>query len=270
MATSYDTYKKQYLKDTNADKIVDINAVRNQGEQQRQAITESYDTQIADTQASYENAFRQNEVQRVLNERFLERKAAEMGLTDSGMNRTQQTANQLSYGNQKAALTAQKQKAIDTLAAAMRAKITDIKTAEDAQVRAIEKQYDANADAYALNRHNADVEAEKEKYKAQVEAENNVYHMSDSEMERFMEYIEYGEYEKAEHYLEIMRGKGMSEEQVGRWAQMIPDSYWFPDQADEPKAESTAKKNTEQSDDKKEASGFGAWFKNFMGAFGNQ
>ncbi len=174
MATSYDTYKKQYLKDKSEDKIIDINAVQNQAEQQKQAVTESYNTGIAETQASYENAFRQNEVQRALNERYLERKAAEMGLTDSGMNRTQQTANQLSYGNQKATLTTQKQKAIDTLAAAMRAKIADIDTAEKADIRAIEKQYDANAEQYATNMYKADLEAETERYKAQVEAAKNV------------------------------------------------------------------------------------------------
>lgn len=179
MATSYDTYRKQRLKATNEDRIIDINAVQNQAEQQKQLVQDSYKTGIADTQASYENAFRQNEVQRMLNERYLERKAAEMGLTDSGMNRTQLTANQLSYGNQKATLTAQKQKAIDTLAATMRAKMTDIDTAEKADIRAIEKQYDADADTWASNMYKTDLETtntatEKLKTNA-LNAYNNLY-----------------------------------------------------------------------------------------------
>ncbi len=137
------------------------------------SITDGYNTQIADTEESYENAFQRNELQVKLNERYLERKAAEMGLTDSGMNRTQMTANQLSYANQKGELTRQRQKAVDTLAAAMRSKITEVDTNRNNQIAQIDStlnndlaqmdlDYASDARQRATDTYNAEYKAEKE------------------------------------------------------------------------------------------------------------
>ena len=134
----YDEYYKQGEKDKNelinAKKDTaksDEETIKAYADASVQAITDGYNADVAETTESYESAFRENDIQVKLNERYLERKAAEMGLTDSGMNRTQMTANQISYANQKGALTAQKQKAIDTLAATMRSKITEVETKRD-------------------------------------------------------------------------------------------------------------------------------------------
>ena len=133
--------QKEVLKNTaeSDKKIINTNAdlsVKN--------ITDNYNTQISDTKETYEDAFLKNEVQVKLNERYLERKAAELGLTDSGMNRTQMTANQLSYANQKGELTAQRQKAVDTLAAAMRAKIEEVNVNRNNQITQVESNLNNN------------------------------------------------------------------------------------------------------------------------------
>ncbi len=106
----------------------DKNIINTNADASVQTVTDSYNTQIADVKEGYNEAFNRNEVQKVLNERYLERKAAEIGLTDSGMNRTQMTANQLSHANQQGRLDAALQKDVNTLAAAMRAKITEVNT----------------------------------------------------------------------------------------------------------------------------------------------
>lgn len=145
-------------------------------------ITNNYNTQIADTNKSYENAFQQNELQVKLNERHLERKAAEMGLTDSGLNRTQLTANQMSYANQKGEISRQKQKAVDTLAATMRSKITEVNTNRNNQIAQIDSalnndlaqmdlDYASAARQQATDIYNAEYKAEQEREAERIKAE---------------------------------------------------------------------------------------------------
>ena len=135
------TKQKQALRNTAES---DKNIINTNADASVQNITDSYNTQIDDTKDSYEDAFRSNEIQVKLNERYLERKAAEMGLTDSGMNRTQMTANQLSYANQKGELTTQRQKAVDTLAAAMRAKIAEVDIDRSNRIAQVESTLNNN------------------------------------------------------------------------------------------------------------------------------
>ena len=148
MAT-WEEYKKQNLQAGQAatdakNKVAtdtatkNIETINNQYGIAEQNLQDKHNADVADTNESYENAFKQNEVQRLLNERYIERKAAEMGLTDSGMNRTQQTAVQLSYANQKGTLTTQRQKAIDTLAATLRANMSSLNSEKAAKISAEE------------------------------------------------------------------------------------------------------------------------------------
>ena len=103
-------------------------------------IEDTYKTKINETNEAAEIAHQRNEMQRILNERHLERKAAEIGLTDSGHNLTQLTANQLSYGNQSAEINNSRQKTVDTLAAAMASKISDVNIKRDTDVNAVDTQ----------------------------------------------------------------------------------------------------------------------------------
>lgn len=94
--------------------------------------------QKADLDEAYEKNVQAVDVQRRLNERYLERKAAEMGLTDSGLNRTQMTANQLSAGNAINDYGVQRQKAIDSLDAAMKAQMLQYTTNYNNEVAALD------------------------------------------------------------------------------------------------------------------------------------
>ncbi len=191
MATK-DDYVKQYLKNTQSSYDTQKNTLRqttdaankialDAKEASDAAINENYGTQIADTEDTYESELKKNEVQRVLNERQIERRMAEMGLTDSGLNRTQSTAVQLSYANQKGDLMKQRQKAVDTLAAAMRSAQKENALNYNATVAQNEAEYNSTvaqwdseretaAQNYGLEAYNADVEAENERIKAQNEA----------------------------------------------------------------------------------------------------
>lgn len=78
-------------------------------------LKSDYDTQIFETGRSYEDAYRENAVQKAINERQVAESMANMGLRDSGLNRTQQTAVQLGYANNNAAIDKSKRQAVDSL-----------------------------------------------------------------------------------------------------------------------------------------------------------
>lgn len=164
--------REEYLKDHNAEKQSQINTSNQIYNSQKQQVQDTYNTQIADAEESYEDLYRENEVQRLVNQRQLNESMANLGLTNSGLNRTQQTAVQLSYANQKGEISREKQKALDTLSSALASAITDIENNRAAAQASIEDTYARNADTYAQNMYSTDVQAETQRLKDQLEAEN--------------------------------------------------------------------------------------------------
>lgn len=76
---------------------------------QAASINKNYDSQIDKQNKAYEDSYRENAIQKLINERQVAENMANLGLTNSGLNRTQQTAVQLSYANNKAGIDKQKQ-----------------------------------------------------------------------------------------------------------------------------------------------------------------
>lgn len=72
------------------------------------------DANIKNLNSTYDDQQRAIEVQKLINERKVAESMANLGLTDSGLNRTQQTAVQLSAANARYQLDRQKQAAIDS------------------------------------------------------------------------------------------------------------------------------------------------------------
>jgi hypothetical protein len=102
---------------------------------------------------------KKNEAQRLLNQRYIERKAAEMGLTDSGFNRTQLTASQLAYSNQQGNIMRDQQKAVDTLATAMRSQLAELDMKRNTSLNDLDRSYNQYAIEQANNLYEADVKA---------------------------------------------------------------------------------------------------------------
>lgn len=150
MAT-YKNYYDELYKSGKGSLDSGLSALDKKAEKDKESINATADKSIADIKDVYkaetynaneaaEIAHRRNEMQRILNERHLERKAAEIGLTDSGKNLTQLTANQLSYGNQSAEINNNRQKTVDTLAAAMASKVADVNISRNASINAVDTQ----------------------------------------------------------------------------------------------------------------------------------
>lgn len=173
MANDLDYFKKQTSKNYADSEAAAIQAAKDAANANIKLIEDNYGTQIADAKAAYDPLFRQNEIQRAVNERYLERRAAEMGLTDSGLSRTQQTANRLSYSNQNAEYMRQRQKAVDTLKAAMDAKILEQNTNLNSNIAGIKTTYADKRTADAVSMYNEAVKNETELEKEKLKYINN-------------------------------------------------------------------------------------------------
>ena len=175
MANDLDYFYKLHKNSYADSEAAAIQAAKDANKANVQLITDDYTTQIADAKAAYDPLFRQNEIQRAVNERYLERRAAEMGLTDSGLSRTQQTANQLSYGNQNAEYMRQKQKAVDTLKAAMDAKILEQNTNLNTNIAGIKTTYADKRTADAVSSYNKFIEESTKAAKTADDQFNDLY-----------------------------------------------------------------------------------------------
>lgn len=157
----YNTYKKLGAAQQNAD----IAASDKLYDTQKQQTQNTYNRQINETSKNYEDLYDENAVQRLINEREIAENMANSGLTDSGLNRTQQTAVQLSYANSKNKIDTTRQKAIDTLTASLADTISKLDTDKLAAAENIRSQYDSSWQSAAQKTYAAELEEETKRQK---------------------------------------------------------------------------------------------------------
>ena len=137
----------------------------------KQTVTDIYNKQSDDTSVAYEDAYRDNTVQKFINEREVAENMANLGLTDSGLNRTQQTAIQLSYANNKAKINRQKPAQLDTIAQTLATELSAIEQEHLSNVASIDKEYDGYITSTANDNYSEAVKTEAEIEKARINAE---------------------------------------------------------------------------------------------------
>lgn len=132
---------------------------------QRRQTQDTYDRQIKDTNNSYEDMYRENAVQRLINERKIAEDMAGLGLTDSGLNRTQQTAVQLSYANSKNKIDVNRQKAVDTLTASLADAVSRIDANKLAAAEKIRSSYESGWSSAAQSTYAKELEEQTKQQK---------------------------------------------------------------------------------------------------------
>lgn len=157
----YDIYKKQGTAQQNSD----VAASDKMYDTQRQQTQNTYNRQIKDTNNSYEDMYRENAVQKLINEREIAEDMAGLGLTDSGLNRTQQTAVQLSYANGKNKIDMNRQKAIDTLTASLADAISSIDANKLAAAEKIRSSYESSWNSAAQSTYAKELEEQTKQQK---------------------------------------------------------------------------------------------------------
>lgn len=142
---------------------------------QKQQATDTYNRQIAETNNSYENLYRENAVQKLIKEREIAENMANLGLTDSGLNRTQQTAVQLSHANNKNKIDLNRQKAVDSLTASLADAVKTIDINRSSAENEIRSGYYNLAVTNAQKAYQTDVEAETARQKAAYDYSVKMY-----------------------------------------------------------------------------------------------
>lgn len=154
-------------------------------------IEDAADAQIKEAQGAYDGVIRTANVQRLIDERKVSERMANLGMTDSGLNRTQQTAVQLSRTNaiNKAELARQKQ--IDALALEVTRQVGDINiqrqntlteldTQNQAYLLGLEENYNANRNAWATGAYEAEQSAAASRYKAKLDYDAEIAKLEDA------------------------------------------------------------------------------------------
>lgn len=104
-------------------------------------INKNYDAGIDDLSKKYDDQQRTVAVQKLINERKVAESMANLGVTDSGLNRTQQTAVQLSAANQAYNLNRQKQADINAYNLERDNKIAEIEQSRSAAHMSVDDKY---------------------------------------------------------------------------------------------------------------------------------
>ena len=164
----------------------DIAASDNSYEAQKKQTEDTYNAKIKDTNSSYDDLYRENAVQKLINERQIAENMESLGLTDSGLNRTQQTATQLSYANTKGKIDTQKQKAIDSLTLELAGKISAIDANKLSAAENIRSTYKNNWNSQAQSIYSDELEKEAAIQKAQYEYQSKLIE------QQAKDYKEYG------------------------------------------------------------------------------
>lgn len=165
MVKTFEEYVKEAKKQTDPSRNRDINAIDSSSNAAINLANDTYNKSIEDTTSAFEDEYQKNAVQKLINEKQIAERNANLGLTDSGLNRTQQTAVQLGYANQKGNIDIAKRKALDNLSSNLAAYVTEINNERESNKLSVNQYYDQQNNTIATTMYNSDVNAEGNKPK---------------------------------------------------------------------------------------------------------
>jgi hypothetical protein len=173
MAYTLDEYIKQAQKANAKAEKTAIKDVNDLYASQKAATETAYNEQIDLANKAYEDQYRANAVQKEVNQRMVAENMANMGLTDSGLNRTQQTAVQLSYANQKAATDRKRLEQIDAFKREMTNQLATIEQNRLGAVANVKNEYNKLNTEQGTSAYNNMVEQTTEYNKALLKNNNS-------------------------------------------------------------------------------------------------
>ncbi len=121
-------YEKKALEKYATDRETEKSTINSAYDKAKENAQATSDKATTDINADYESQYQKNAVQKLINEKQIAERNANLGLTDSGLNRTQQTATQLSYANQKGKIDLARQSALDNLTLNLTSALTEIES----------------------------------------------------------------------------------------------------------------------------------------------
>ena len=167
VVSTYNKLMKNYAPEIEKKKAANAEMV----DSQKNVVKENYGAQIGEAGRQYDVLQQQNAVQKIINEREVAESMANMGLTDSGLNRTQTTAVQLSSANSSAEIARQKQSVIDGLNREMNSRLSTLDVNRISADSEIDSTYQTMAHNAAVDITNKQIESNAAVQKAQIEAQ---------------------------------------------------------------------------------------------------
>lgn len=169
-STNYDEILEEERKNLEGVRTTQQDAINKTYDENRKNTQNTYNSAVNNTEIKYESDYERNAVQKLINEKMIAERNANLGLTDSGLNRMQQTAVQMSYANQKGALDIAKQGALDELSQDLALSLSNIEQKRVTALADLDANIETQAQSNAIDRYNANVKANAEMWKAQQEA----------------------------------------------------------------------------------------------------
>lgn len=170
MTKTFKEYKADADKQNAELKKNDLGSIDNSADAAIKLAEDTYKKAEANTIADYASDYERNAVQKLINEKKVAETNANLGLTDSGLNRTQQTAVQLSYANQKGKLDLARQQALDKLSSDLASYVTGINNQREADKLSVNQFYDQQSNTIATELYNTDVEDARKRWETEYNA----------------------------------------------------------------------------------------------------
>ncbi len=155
----FEDYQKAANESFATDRDAEKGVINSAHDASKANVQAQYDNAVTDTKVGYESEYQKNAVQKLINEKKVAETNANLGLTDSGLNRTQQTAVQLSYANQKGKIDLARQGALDDLALNLTSALTEIETNRSVDLLTADQKYNDKAYLAAQTNYNNDLTA---------------------------------------------------------------------------------------------------------------
>lgn len=224
-AAAQKIYEQRSAANTNMNNayVADMNKIVDQSTQN---ATNKIQSDIEKLPQQYQSAYDTNAIQQKINERQVAERMANLGLTDSGLNRTQQTAINIQRANADAALTQQKNAAINNL----KEQIADVVASGELQKQqtAAESRYNLaqtnntlynnlmdNAESKAVSYANNWQEQQTAIQKAKTSAKSSQKEMKEEYLSAAEDAYSTGGEQALQNYLNRLMMLGYSEEQLG-------------------------------------------------------
>ena len=172
MAKSYIEYLKEILASQEDTKKEKISANDIEYESFKNQVKSDAEKSKADIDASYGALVDMENVRKLINERKINESMANMGLTDSGLNRTQKTAVELSHSNKVSGLFAQRRAQVDAIKLKTEQKLQELEGKRIENNSEIEQEFLENAQKNATDLYNDEIAAEAKVREAELKNQN--------------------------------------------------------------------------------------------------
>lgn len=175
MARSYEEILGLVKKSSDPNRQKAIDTVSSAAQKQIEELENQYNTATRNVREGYADQYEKNAVQKLINEKTIAENMNNIGLTDSGLSKTQQSAVQKSYLSQKDSIDTSKQKALEELSSNFDSSVNSVKNELESNKLSIEQSYDQNNSSTAASIYNSELEAETELEKQKNELAYKIY-----------------------------------------------------------------------------------------------